>query len=879
MAALLAHPGSGNCQIPNQVAPAEVDDVFVLPTTAGQQGFWYLDQLQPGNPAYNIAVRFRLQGPLRVDCLERALNKIVARHESLRTTFGVREGMPVQVIVPQLTIPLPVDDLRAFPEPERARRAEVLAGDEARLRFDLARGPLIRTRLLRLKDEEHMLLMTVHHIVSDGWSIGIFTNELTALYQSECSGMPAVLPELTIQCGDYAIWQEEWLRSQQLQDQVSYWTKQLANLPLLEIPTDRPRGPAATHNGSIESILLPRELTDPIEALATQEKATTFMVMLAAFKIFLKQYTGLDDVYAGSVFAGRPRVELEALIGMFINPLVLRTNLGGNPTFRQLLSRVRETVLGAFANQEVPFERVVEAVQPRRDPSRHPIFQINFLLQRDFVRPFKSDGLTLTAIPSVSPGAIFDLNFFMVERADGWRCSCEFNTDLYQVETVRRMLTDLRSVLEKIAANPDERLSEFRLSAAHQESSAQPESNTAPQPLAPTNEQPEPGDDSYIAPRNETEARLTGIWERVLGVSDISVNADFFDLGGHSLLAGRLLSQVQKEFNVKLSLATLLQAPTIEGLAVRLHRQQMLESDALRLADGEWVYPEERVFPLRREGDGLPLIVIDCGPMYRALVRKLPNEQPVYGMGLPKLSELPRDFTVVDIAANLVQGLLASGLEGPYCLAGWSAAGVLAYEMANQLRAQGKEVALLVLFDTSNPAYTRSFEGWRMAPVRFWFFIEKLYYHRKRLLSMSPLRAWRFVRERTRKFNIDNPLPPSQSDTLSEEEKHEEYFRYNWQMQYKAATRYTPEPTDLNVVLLRSEVSQKGVFRDPHLGWSRVAIAGLHMFEMPGEHDHMFQEPDVQRLADSLKRCLKRARAEFPRSSKASAFPRLHEAV
>ncbi len=875
LAATEVNPG----QKPAGVASAEGDEVFVLPSTVGQQGFWYLDQLQPGNTAYNIAVRFKLLGPLRFDCLERALNAIVARHESLRTVFAVRDGSPMQVITPALTIPLPCDDLQNWDEKERRRLAEAHASEEARRPFDLASGPLVRARLLRLFEQEHMLLVTIHHIVADGWSIGIVTNELAAFYDSECRGTPPALPELTIQAGDYAVWQHEWLGSQDLQDQIGYWTKQLADLPLLEVPTDKPRGRTQTFGGSIESILLPRELTDPLQALAVREKVTPFMVMLAGFKILLQQYTGLNDIFVGSVFGGRSRVELEALIGMFINPLVLRSDLSGDPAFLQLLPRVRDSVLGAFARQDVPFERVVEAVQPRRDPSRHPVFQVNFIFQRDFVQPFEASGLTLTPIPSVSPGAIYDLNFFMVERADGWRSSCEFNTELYEAASVRHMLADFRSVLEKIAADPVGRLSQFQIPNRR---SKKPSRNLAGQPVESVPQALMPSEQArgtYIAPRNETETQLVEIWERVLGASGISVNADFFDLGGHSLLAGRLLAQVQKAFGAKLTLAALLQTPTVEGLAERILAEKSREADALRLRDGDWEHPEEQVFPMRREGTGLPLILIDAGPMYRPLVRKLGNDQPVFGMALPRLSDLPKPFTVVDIAANLVDALCKSNIEGPYCLAGWSTAGVIAYEMAQQLRARGKEVALLVLLDTNNPAYLRSFKGWKKLPLRFFFFLEKLFYHRHKFFSMSPLKAWRHFRERTQKFDLKDPLPPAANDDASEEEQGDELFRYSWQVQYQAAANYTPEPSDLTIVLLRSEAFQTGWSRDPHLGWGKVAQAGLHMFEMPGEHDHMFQEPDVQRLAESLQRCLKRARAEYPVTPPRIDYPRLHEAV
>jgi thioesterase domain-containing protein/acyl carrier protein len=859
MFSMLAPTDATNKPATNGQVKTVTDDVFVLPATVGQQGFWYLDQLQPGNPAYNIAVRFHLQGSLDPKKLECALNDIVARHEALRTLFAVQEGVPVQVISSRLSIDLKLDDVRTGSAQESRQRADALAKEEASRRFDLGKGPLIRARLIRQGGEEHMLLVTIHHIVADGWSIGILTRELAAFYDSRCSGRDSPLPDLTIQCGDFAIWQEEWLQSQDLSKQIDYWRQKLAKLPLLEIPSDRPRAATQTFRGSIESILLPKDLTNAIGKLAHREKVTPFTVMLAVFKVLLRQCTNQDDIYVGSVFAGRPRVELEPLIGMFINPLVLRTDLSGDPSFVELLPRVRDTVLQAFANQDVPFERVVEAVQPRRDPSRHPVFQINFLYQRDFVQPFEASGLTMTPIPSVSPGSIYDLNFFMVERADGWRTSCEYNTDLYQVTTIRRMLRQFEDLLEQITAKPNGRIAAFTLKLPDPQDRPAVPTNKANAPIAQSLPPSCLAKSTYVAPRNETEGRLVEIWERILGAQGLGVTADFFDSGGHSLLAARLIAQIQKAFGTQLSLATLLQAPTIEALAERLTNQQDIEtSDAARLGDGEWEHPEDQVFPMRREGTRPPLILVDAGPMYRPLVRKLGNDQPVFGMALPRLSDLPKPFTVKDIAANLVEALCATQIKGPYCLAGWSTAGVIAYEMAQQLRGRGQEVALLVLFDTNSPAYIRAFSGWRKLPFRTFFVLEKFFYHLRKLRGNSWRAAWRSIRERMHKFELKAPVPQPDAEKLSPEETSDELFRYSWQVQYYASINYDPEPNETPVVLVRSEVLQTGWFRDPLLGWGKPAYGGLQLIVMPGEHDSMFQEPDVERLAATVNKCLKR---------------------
>jgi Condensation domain len=359
-----------------------------------------------------------------------------------------------------------VDDLRIVPKPDRDARAEVLTVDEARRRFDLSTGRLFLARLLRLDEEAHVLLITVHHVIADGWSIGVITQELGALYEAFCRGLDSPLPELTLQYGDFAVWQKEWLESCDISNQLSYWTRQLTDLPLLEVPTDKPRPAIQTSNGHIESIVLPRQLTDSLIDLSNREGSTFFMVALATLKILLQRATGNDDVYVGSLVAGRSRVQLEPLIGMFINPIVFRTDLSGDPTFLELLTRVRESVLQGLAHQDYPFERIVAVIHPRRDRSRHPVFQINFIYQRDFVRPLHVSGLILTAIPSRSPGAIYDLNLFMVERADGWRASCEYNTDLYEPATILRMLRQFQSLLEGIAADPKLRISEIPMLTA-----------------------------------------------------------------------------------------------------------------------------------------------------------------------------------------------------------------------------------------------------------------------------------------------------------------------------------------------------------------------------------------------------------------------------
>ena len=446
---------------PTQVTGQLGEAQHCFPTTVAQQGFWYLDRLEPGNPAWNIAVRFRLRGALEVPTLERALNEIVRRHEILRTTFAPVDGEPMQFIHSTGVIPLPVADLGSLPESARDREEERQTIAEGSRSFDLKTGPLLRARLLRLGKDDHMLLVTVHHIVSDGWSIGIFSDELAAHYKDFAAGRTPALPELPFQFADFTVWQNKRNRQRAMDEHRNYWKTKLASLPSCEIPPDHVRPPVKTHNGYILSTLIPVAVTNDLAEFSRKQGATFYTTALAALKMLIHHYVKHNDIYVGTLVAGRDRVELERLIGLFINTIVLRTDLSGDPTFPELLKRVRHTVEEGITHQDLHFQQVVEVARPKRDSSRPPLYGINFIYQRDFVKPLEFAGLTIVPYPSKSPGAIYDLNFFMVERADGWRLSCEYNYDLYEAESVNRMIGQLRNLLEEIARNPHRRLSEF----------------------------------------------------------------------------------------------------------------------------------------------------------------------------------------------------------------------------------------------------------------------------------------------------------------------------------------------------------------------------------------------------------------------------------
>jgi amino acid adenylation domain-containing protein len=438
-----------------------------LPLSFAQQRLWFLDQLDPGNTAYNIFDALRLSGPLDVAMLERCFNEIIQRHEALRTTFAVVAGEPVQIIAPVLTVSLPVVDLQSLSEVEKKVEFRRLAVEETRWSFDLARGPLVQVTVLRLGEREHMLLSNMHHIVSDGWSMGVFIGEVVMLYQAYSAGETSPLAELPIQYADFAVWQRKWLQSEELERQLGHWKKALSGAPAaLELATDRLRPPVQTYRGATESFILSERSSAALLALSRAEKSTLFMTLLAAFNVLLYRYTGQEDILVGSPIANRNRAEIEGLIGFFANTLVLRTELSGRPTFRGLLGRVRQMTMEAYAHQDLPFEMLIEKLHPERDLSRTPLFQVMFVFQNAPMPPQKQTELTFDLLEVDNETAKFDLTLSVIETQQGLSGKVSYNTDLFDAGTVRRLVNHLQALLEGIVADPDQRITDVPILTA-----------------------------------------------------------------------------------------------------------------------------------------------------------------------------------------------------------------------------------------------------------------------------------------------------------------------------------------------------------------------------------------------------------------------------
>ncbi|HTC92174.1 MAG TPA: condensation domain-containing protein, partial [Terriglobales bacterium] len=438
------------------------------PLSFAQQRLWFLDQMTPGLAAYNVVNVGRFRGLLDVNALQKALSEIYARHESLRTTFKNVEGSPVQVISEQTQLSFLVEDLSVLSADERESAALRIVCQASQEPFDLERGPLFRVRLLRLGPENHILSVVTHHIVSDGWSLGIFLHELAPLYEAYSEGKPSPLPELPIQFADYAQWQREYLQGPILEKQLSYWREHLGkDLPTLELLTDHPRPSIQTFNGSFTRFHIAEDLTRQIREFCQREKITTYILFMAVYNILLSRYTGQHDILVGSPIAGRNRPETEKLIGLFINTLVLRTRLEGYPSFREVLRRVREASLASYDHQDVPFEKIVEELQPSRDLSRSPVFQAMLILQAP-AAPAGFKGIEVTPVDLELTTTKFDLTLFLCEFSEVIEGFVEYNTDLFEGRTMERMLEHFQNLLKAGLQDPEQAIATLPLLSAEE---------------------------------------------------------------------------------------------------------------------------------------------------------------------------------------------------------------------------------------------------------------------------------------------------------------------------------------------------------------------------------------------------------------------------
>ncbi|HET8840841.1 MAG TPA: condensation domain-containing protein, partial [Ktedonobacteraceae bacterium] len=443
----------------------------VMPLSYAQQRLWFLAQLAPENPFYNVPLVLRLSGRLQIWALERSLHEIVRRHETLRTTFVVEQRQPLQLIRPLSQLPdslLMCLDISSLPAEQREAEVRHLIQQETRLPFNLAQDLMLRAKLLRIDTQEYILLLTLHHAASDGWSIGVLHRELSALYNAFVYEQPSPLTPLPVQYADFALWQRQWLQGENLEFHLNYWREHLSDLQQLELPFDFPRPAVQTFRGAYQRFKVPDELADKLKALSQQQGVTLFMTLLTAFATLLSRYSGQQDLTVGTPIANRTRKEVEGLIGFFVNTLVIRCDLQGDPTFEQALQRVREVTLEAYTHQDLPFLKLVEELQPERTLSHNPLCQVLFQLQNTPRQPLYFSGLTLQHFETDNQTARFDLTLSLLETEQGITGRWEYNTDLFRADTIEGMIAQYLTLLTQIVEYPTRPLASLSLLSASQ---------------------------------------------------------------------------------------------------------------------------------------------------------------------------------------------------------------------------------------------------------------------------------------------------------------------------------------------------------------------------------------------------------------------------
>ena len=797
-----------------------------FPCTVAQRKHWAFDQARPGDPTLNIAARWRLEGHVRVSLLERSLQMIVARHETLRTKFVERDGLPVQIVMMSAAFNLPLVDLTGLSEPERLVAAGEKARDEAIQPFDLTRPPLLRATLLRLEPTVCELLVTTHHMVGDCWSNGVLAQEMADIYEALCAGATPSLPVLEMQFGDYARWQQAWLDQGGADRAELYWHGHLAGLPSFHAPTDRKAPVRSAGLGDIMGMPVPAALADAAQGLARAHGATFFMLGVATMATLLHRWTGATEVVFGTQVAGRNEMELEALVGHFVNTVVLRIRTTAASSFASLLDNVREIVGDALEHAAAPIENVLQDLVPDSDAAgrRSSPIAVNFLIQRAFTRDSAHGSFTFKGIPNASPGSRYDLNLFLVERPDGWRASCEFDPELFDRTRIDWLLRSFLRVLEFVSLDPACRIASIPLF-----------------------------DDPVLSSQpGDTEALLALIWGKLLHQKTVPRHVNFFTLGGDSIRATQMLALTREKFGRSISLGQLFKAPTIAAMAA------LLCEDVEALPSGVvWIQPH---------GSKPPIFAINNTGIFHTLAQHLGPDQPFAAVQAldPDVSPSlhPAEFRA--IAARYIEVIREVRPHGPYGLMGLCAAGKVAFEVARQLTAAGEEVRFLGVVDSWAPGHFR-----RMATIprirarvslrmiRLGRQIQRI---REGTLSVRGFLANRaairgarnMMFEWLRRTGKRDDVPPGVQNNLFVNFLDE------------SARRYVPRPYSGSMLVFHGPEQPRGRALDPSFGWEELVAGEVTVVPVQADkltafvdhHQGLFQDPGARIMADAIEAAL-----------------------
>jgi thioesterase domain-containing protein len=836
---------------------AEADrEVFVMPATPSQARFWLLHQMHPGNHALNMPIAWTCRGRFDPDLAASALGELARRHESLRTTFEVVDGKVSQVIHPPCDVPLPIEDLRPLADDARRQQVDAIIQRHARIRIDLEKGPLLLARAIRMGAEEHILLITIHHSVCDGWSNGVALRDFAAIYDGLARRVPVQLPELPIQFGDYAVWLEQLRREKEHSESLRFWRETLGgNFTPLRIRRDFPGG-GAEEQGTIETLLLNPEQARRARDFCAERGVTLYMLLLSVYAATLTRLTGQEDILIGTPCANRPP-ETQDLIGPFSNPQLIRMRMEKEDTFAAVLDRVRDWALRAVVHQNLPFEDLNEDEFFSREENQISL-QVYFIYQKAFMQVQHTPSLEIVPLRSVSPGTMFDLMLSIVERAEGPRLQLEYNPGFFRDTTIQRILRLYESILETMLSNTEGMVVE---EPAREESEARPSSADADRLVAEEaagrngflsaglNDGAPAADKrgaDRLAPRDALEMQLSGIWETAMGIKNLSVRDSFFDLGGQSLAAMRIVSRVNKIYSLDFGLAVLFSGHTVERMAELVRNRLAANSNS-------------SIVPMQSRGSAAPLFIIHGagGNIIRfyQLAMLVGTDHPIYGVQAQSLlADQPALLFLEDQAAYYLAEIRKVQPKGPYYFLGYSYGGTVALEIAHQLRALGERVELLGLLDSrqrDSIAMTQRKDPARVKLDR------RISRFRGNLSALSVRETAVYLWEKLYTRSLRRAYAAAAAMGFRSVPS---FMKSTDDICYVAAMHYRPRPWHGSVTLFRASVQPDS--RLPlDLGWAPLAEGGVEICDLPGDHDLIFREPNIQVLAAQIRARLERSNA------------------
>ena len=843
------------------VIPPAADEVYVMPATQGQIRFWSLDQMHPGNPALNMPLMWQCRGELNVDMLAMAFTQAVRRHEMLRTTFAIVDGNLAQIIGRPYAVPLPVKDLQHIPDAATSLEAGKLIREHAAYRMDLRNGPLLVLKLLKFAPQHHLLLVTMHHIICDGISLGILLRDIAVFYEALVEGTEALLPELPIQFADFAVWQEEWRQSEAAKTSLNFWRETLGtDFSSIELPHDvSPESVRDTRtdseSGDIETLLISPELTAAAHQLCKDQNVTLNILLFSIFCALLYRVTGQQDIVVGSPCANRNE-QTEELIGLFMNIQVLRVQVEEGETFRTLLTKVQDWTLGAYENQELPFEELIYDSHffHRNASFEIPIF---FLYQKSFMVAQQVAGLEIVPLRSMSPGAVFEWMFAIVDRIEeGPRLQLEYNPNYFCSATIQRYLKSFIALLESAVRDSFAQLEEMAsaddllLSCLSENAKRIADRSGQPRPNRKRLDEStetivKSGDRPYIT-NDPVETQLLLMWRSMLGVENIGRDTNVFSLGVSSLSILRLVTRMNSLYSMGFGLASLISAPTVKMVA-ELVRRRYAPNTATSLV------------PIQPVGKKAPLYIVHGAGgnvvNFYSLTTRIGADQPVYGVQSQALeADQPALYRIEEMAAHYLKEIRRVQPNGPYHILGYSFGGTVVLEMAHQLHEAGEKVGLLGMLDTrastslgkaGGPSTDRPSTD-KPAQSRL-----VGYFHRN-MDQKSGKAWWNFfvqdMKERKPRYitvlaaKMFSKIPASLKDT--------------YEINSFAQRNYRKKPFPGGLTLFRASKQEKSIPWDN--GWGPYFPGGIEIHEIPGDHWEVLSEPGIDVLAKSIGDCLRR---------------------